>query len=85
MKSAGYFDRFNRDYSFCINKEFTQIYATSSCYSWSDREQFRKFCAAANIPCEELPAENYFRPGMCDGVFRTREYTYDAVILRDYI
>ena len=22
---------------------------------------------------------------MCDGVFRTREYTYDAMILRDYL
>ncbi len=84
LKSAGYFDRFNHDYAFCINKEFTQIYATSGYYSWTDREQFRKFCAAANIPCEELPAENYFNPGMCDGVFKTREYTYDAMILRDY-
>ncbi len=30
MKSAGYFERFNKDYSFCLNKEFDQIYATSS-------------------------------------------------------
>lgn len=30
MKSAGYFDRFNKDFAFCINKEFDQIYATSS-------------------------------------------------------
>lgn len=33
MKSAGYFERFNKDYAFCINKEFEQIYATSSKYS----------------------------------------------------
>lgn len=26
MKSAEYFERFNRDYAFCINKEFEQIY-----------------------------------------------------------
>ena len=85
MKSAGYFERFNRDYAFCINREFDQIYATSSQYSWSDGRQFKKFCEAAGIPCEELYAENYFKPGMCDGVFRTREYTYDAMILRDYL
>ena len=30
MKSAGYFERFNKDYAFCVNKEFDQIYATSS-------------------------------------------------------
>lgn len=85
MKSAGYFERFNKDYGFCINREFEQIYATSSRYSWSDGKQFKDFCRAANIPCEELHPENYFKIGMCDGVFRTREYTYDAIILRDYL
>ena len=85
MKSAEYFERFNRDYSFCVNKEFNQIYATSSQYSWSDGKQFKEFCHAANIPCEELHVSNYFKKGMCDGVFRTREYTYDAMILKDYL
>lgn len=85
MKSAGYFERFNKDYAFCVNKEFDQIYATSSQYSWSDGQQFKDFCKAAGIPCEELHASNYFKDGMCDGVFRTREYTYDAMILKDYL
>lgn len=85
MKSAGYFERFNKDYAFCINKEFEQIYATSSKYSWSDGKQFKEFCKAANIPCEELYPGNYFKEGMCDGVFRTREYTYDAMILKNYL
>lgn len=85
MKSAGYFERFNKDYAFCINKEFEQIYATSSKYSWSDGKQFKEFCKAANIPCEELYPGNYFKEGMCDGVFRTREYTYDAMVLKNYL
>ena len=84
MKSAGYFARFNADYGFCINREFQKVYATSSEYSWSDGAQFRKFCEAANIPCEELHPEKFFRKGMCDGAFLTREYTYDAMILKDY-
>ncbi|MDY4509057.1 MAG: FAD-dependent oxidoreductase [Candidatus Faecousia sp.] len=85
VKSAGYFERFNRDYNFCVNKEFDQIYATSSRYSWTDGKQFKDFCKAAGIPCEELHPGNYFKNGMCDGVFRTREYTYDAAILKDYL
>lgn len=85
MKSAGYFERFSKDYSFCINREFDQIYATSSRYSWSDGKQFKEFCKNVNIPCEELHPGNYFKEGMCDGVFRTREYTYDAMLLRDYL
>lgn len=84
LKSASYFERFNKDFAFCINSEFDQIYATSSKYSWTNGKQFKEFCKAANIPCEELLAENYFKVGMCDGVFRTREYTYDAMILKDY-
>jgi len=84
MKSAGYFERFNRDYDFSINREFQKVYATSSQYSWSSGEQFREFCRAANIPCEELHPGRFFRNGMCDGAFLTREYTYDAEILKDY-
>ena len=30
IKSANYFERFTKDYGFCILKEFDQIYATSS-------------------------------------------------------
>ena len=84
LKSAGYFERFNKDFDFCINRGFKKIYATSAKYSWSSGEQFKKFCRAANIPCEELNPSTYFKSGMCDGVFMTREYTYDATILRDY-
>ncbi|MEY8390567.1 FAD-binding oxidoreductase [Lachnospiraceae bacterium] len=84
MKSAGYFERFNKDYGFCINQEFNKVYATSSQYSWSDGAQFMSFCKAADIPCEELHAERFFKKGMCDGAFLTREYTYDAMILKDY-
>ncbi len=85
MKSAGYFERFYKDYGFCINKEFHKIYATSSKYSWSNGKQFKKFCQAANIPCEELHPERFFKNGVCDGAFLTREYTYDAMILKNYL
>jgi hypothetical protein len=84
MKSAGYFERFNKDYDFCINRQFEKIYATSSEYSWSTGEQFKSFCRAANIPCEELHPSRFFKDNMCDGAFLTREYTYDAKILCDY-
>lgn len=84
LKSAGYFERFNKDYGFCINREFEKVYATSSEYSWSSGEQFKKFCDAAGIPCEEVQPGKFFHDGMCDGAFLTREYTYDAMILKDY-
>lgn len=85
LKSAGYFERFNKDYSFCVNREFQKVYATSSQYSWSNGEQFKNFCKAAGIPCEELHAERFFKRGMCDGAFLTKEYTYDAMLLKEYL
>ncbi len=84
MKSAGYFRRFCEDFDFCIERSFEQIYATSQNFSWTNAEQFVAFCAAAGIPCEEMPAPAFFKKGMCDGAFLTQEYTYDAMILRDH-
>lgn len=85
MKSAFYFERFNKDFGFCVNRKLQQVYATSSEYSWSNGEQFKKFCKAAGIPCEELTPEKFFKKGMCDGAFLTQEYTYDASILKEYL
>lgn len=84
MKSAGYFRRFNEDFGFAIHSRFEQIYATSRCFSWTDAKEFRRFCKNADIPCKDVPVEQYFKDGACDGAFLTQEYTYDAFILRDY-
>jgi len=84
MKSREYFDRFNKDYGFCVHSDFDQIYATSSNFSWTNAEQFRKFCRDSNIRCDEVIPSQYYNEGMCDGAFLTNEYTYDAQILKDY-
>ena len=85
IKSAHYFNRFNEDYGFCVHNEFEQIYATSTNFSWSNAKQFEKFCEDSNIPCEPLLDSQYFNRGMCDGAFLTKEYTYDAQILKQYL
>ncbi len=84
IKSAGYFERFNKDFSFSILSEFEQIYATSTNFSWTNAQQFKKFCKEAHIKCEEISTDRFFKNGMCDGTFLTKEYTYDAQILKKY-
>ena len=84
IKSAGYFERFCRDYGFCLLTEFDQVYATSAHFSWTNAEQFRRFCAAAHIRCDDVSPDKYFNPGQCDGAFLTTEYTYDAQILKKH-
>lgn len=85
IKSANYFEKFNKDYGFSILTEFDQIYATSKHFSWTNAKQFKKFCDNAKIMCEEVPTDKYFNSDMCDGAFLTEEYTYDAHILRDFL
>ena len=82
IKSAHYFERFCNDYAECILSSFDQIYATSADFSWTNAEQFRKFCKAANIKCEDVPVNRYFKEEKCDGAFLTQEYTYDAQLLK---
>lgn len=84
IKSRKYFDRFVEQYGFCINSDFRKIYATSARYSWTNAAQFRKFCRATEIKCLAVDPSQYFQPEMCDGVFETEEYTYDAALLRDH-
>lgn len=84
IKSAGYFKRFVDDFGFCIHDKFEQIYATSDKFSWTNAKQFVDFCKAADIRCDELAPDRYFKKGMCDGAFLTEEYTYDAKILGAY-
>lgn len=83
-KSAHYFERFSNEFSFCIKSDFDQIYATSATMSWTSSSAFKKFCHDVKIPCKEVNPNDYFHHGLCDGAFLTKEYTYDAHILRDY-
>lgn len=80
-KSAHYFERFVKEYSFCINREFKKVYAISGQFSMTNGEQFVRFCKTANIPCEEVNPNKFFRKGTCEGAYLTCEYTYDAHIL----
>ncbi|MCI8384559.1 MAG: FAD-dependent oxidoreductase [Clostridia bacterium] len=84
IKSAKYFERFHKAYQFAELTEFDQVYATSTNFSWTNAEQFKKFCQDANIRCDDVPTQKYFKEGLCDGSFLTTEYTYDAQILKNY-
>lgn len=84
IKSANYFQRFCDDYGFCLLTEFDQVYATSAHFSWTNAAEFKKFCRSADIRCDSVDPEWFFNPGMCDGAFLTKEYTYDAQVLKQW-
>lgn len=84
IKSAHYFKRFCEDFSFCLHTAFDQVYATSAHFSWTNAAEFRRFCQAADIRCDDVAPGKYFNPGLCDGAFLTTEYTYDAQVLKTW-
>ena len=84
-KASEYFDRFAEQFEFCIHKEFQQLYAISKKFSWVNRQQFFDFCKVTNIYCESIDSKNILKENSCDGVFKTKEYTFDAGLLKKYL
>lgn len=78
IKSRDYFFRFMNDFSSAINTNFKQLYAISHDKSLTTKEDFVKFCSDLNIKCDEIDKEQYFKPGMVDGLFETLEYAIDC-------
>jgi len=83
ITTAKYFDRFVDDYKESIKTEFEQIYATSEKFSLTNKEQFIKFCKSTGIRCEPIDPELYFLPEACDGAYLTKEYAFDAEIIKN--
>lgn len=80
-KSAGYYDLFQKDYAFSIKEDFDKIYAISKNFSWTNAKQFQKFCSDSNIPCKPVNSSDYFKEGLIEGSFLSKECTYDAKMI----
>lgn len=83
-KSAHYYERFVKDFSFSINNRFRKVYAISANDSLTNAEQFLKFCEYVDIPAVEINSKSYFNNGTVEAAFETLEYSYDANIIRDW-
>ena len=82
ITTAKYFDRFVDDYKESIKSDFEQVYATSAKFSLTNKEQFIEFCKNAGIRCENIDPDKYFLPDACDGAYLTKEYAFDAEIIK---
>jgi hypothetical protein len=85
VKTAAYFDRFSSEFSSCINSSFTKIYAVAANFSWTNAEQFEKFCRDVSIPCERVLSGKYFKDDACEGAFLTREHAFDAYLMMEKV
>jgi FAD dependent oxidoreductase len=84
VTAARYFERFNQDFAFAINKRLRTIYAISRRFSMVSGEQFERFCQNTEIPCNRVDPRPYFVSNSVDAAFETLEYSFDAIKIRDW-
>lgn len=83
-KSADYYNRFIEDYHFCIHNDFDKIYAISKNFSWTNADQFKKFCESTDILCKPINIDDFFKEEFCEGAYLSRECSYDAQVLKKH-
>lgn len=84
MKSSNYFERFNNDFEFAINKKFKKTYGIAKKYSLTSGSQFQQFCKNAKIPCVETKVDKYFNNKMVEKCFETEEFAFDAIKIKEW-
>jgi hypothetical protein len=84
-KTALYYQRFSKDFSFAINKKFKQIYAISATNSLANAEQFLKFSNQMDIPAREISTRDLFNPTNVEAAFETEEFSFDAQKMKSWL
>lgn len=84
LKSAAYFERFNKEFDFAINTSFKKIYALAKNFSYTDAEQFEKFCRNAHVPCKEVPTTDFFNTNTIEKAYETEEFSFDAQKIKSF-
>lgn len=83
-KCAYYYDRFCRDFSFAINRSFSQVYAISNLYSKVCKDEYIDFCQKIGIPLQAIDSGLYFKAGAVEAAFITEECSFDTKKIGDY-
>lgn len=76
---------FSSEFPDCIVDDFEKYYAVGQVMSRVSSQQFLRFCQRINAPCEPAPTSvtDHFNPNLISAVFRTVEFAFDAVKLRE--
>jgi len=87
LRSRINFPQFVQDYKECIIDDFDKYYAIPFENSKVSASQFQAFCERIGAPIKEAPKKisNLCNPDMVEKVFSTKEYAFDAVILKNLV
>jgi hypothetical protein len=77
-------ERFTADHRAFINFEFEKYYAIDRFGSFTDHQQFERFCEFIHIRCEPVRAHPLFNYERLEALYATTEYTFDPFLIADY-
>ncbi|EES89906.1 conserved hypothetical protein [Helicobacter canadensis MIT 98-5491] len=86
-RSLKNFDRFCKDFSEAIKKDFEKYYVISRIGSKTNARQFYQIFQKMNAPISKAPNHiyNFFNRDMIEEIFCVREYAFNANILREIL
>jgi len=73
--------RFTEEHRPLVNFSFEKFYAIDRFGSFTDSQQFERFCACLHLRCERIAEHPLFNFERLDSLYRTEEYSFDPVLL----
>ena len=77
-------ERFTAEHQRFVYTHFEKYYAIDRYGSFTDAQQFERFCAYLKIPCERVEEHPMFNFERLEAVYRTVEHSFDPVLLGAY-
>lgn len=76
--------RFTAEHKPFINFTFDKYYAIDKYGSFTDGQQFERFCNYIHIKCERVDAHPLFNFNRIDALYATTEYSFDPILIAEY-
>lgn len=73
--------RFTSDHQDFINFQFEKYYAIDKYGSFTDGQQFERFCKHINIKCERVAKHRLFNFNRIEALYATTEYSFDPILI----
>lgn len=77
-------ERFTAEHRQFVNFAFEKYYAIDRFGSFTDPQQFERFCRHLNIPCERIQEHPLFNFNRLEALYKTVEYSFDPVLLGEH-
>lgn len=76
--------RFTAEHKPFINFTFEKYYAIDRFGSFTDGQQFERFCNYINIKCDRIYEHPLFNFNRIDALYATTEYSFDPILIAKY-